>query len=63
MSCLPVPVTIPRAALVTGGASASAAPSRSALAEAGFDVAIHCHTSRGGGGDRRRRSGASAAAP
>lgn len=37
---------IPRAALVTGGARRIGRGIAMALAEAGFDVAIHCHTSR-----------------
>ena len=41
-----IPSTIPRAALVTGGAQRLGAAIALALAEAGFAVAIHCHTSR-----------------
>jgi NAD(P)-dependent dehydrogenase (short-subunit alcohol dehydrogenase family) len=37
---------IPRAALVTGGAKRIGRGIAMALAEAGFDVAIHCNTSR-----------------
>jgi NAD(P)-dependent dehydrogenase (short-subunit alcohol dehydrogenase family) len=46
-----LPATLPRAALVTGGARRLGGAIVSALAEAGFDVAIHC-----------RRSGAEAEA-
>ncbi len=41
-----IPPTIPRAALVTGGAQRIGHSIALALAEAGFDVAVHCHTSR-----------------
>jgi NAD(P)-dependent dehydrogenase (short-subunit alcohol dehydrogenase family) len=37
---------IPRVALVTGAAQRLGAAMATALAEAGFDVAIHCHASR-----------------
>jgi NAD(P)-dependent dehydrogenase (short-subunit alcohol dehydrogenase family) len=37
---------IPRAALVTGGAQRLGRAIALALAEAGFDVAVHCHASR-----------------
>ena len=40
-----IPNTIPRAALVTGGARRLGSAIVSALADAGFDVAIHCHHS------------------
>ena len=40
-----IPAAIPRAALVTGGARRLGGAIVSALAEAGFDVAIHCHRS------------------
>ena len=40
-----IPDTLPRAALVTGGARRLGGAIASALAEAGFDVAIHCHRS------------------
>src|SRR3954447_10552838 len=39
--------TIPRAALVTGGAQRIGRTIALALAGAGFDVALHCHTSLG----------------
>jgi NAD(P)-dependent dehydrogenase (short-subunit alcohol dehydrogenase family) len=42
-----IPLTIPRAALVTGGAARLGRAVALALAEAGFDVAVHCHTSTG----------------
>jgi len=42
---LDVPVTIPRAALVTGGAHRLGRAITLALSEAGFHVAIHCHRS------------------
>jgi NAD(P)-dependent dehydrogenase (short-subunit alcohol dehydrogenase family) len=41
-----IPATIPRAALVTGGAQRIGRAIALALADAGFDVAIHHHTSR-----------------
>ncbi len=41
-----IPLTIPRAALVTGGAQRIGRAIALALAEAGFDVAVHCHSSR-----------------
>jgi NAD(P)-dependent dehydrogenase (short-subunit alcohol dehydrogenase family) len=41
-----VPPSIPRAALVTGGAQRLGRAIALALAEAGFSVAIHCHASR-----------------
>jgi NAD(P)-dependent dehydrogenase (short-subunit alcohol dehydrogenase family) len=41
--------TIPRAALVTGAAQRLGRAIAIALAEAGFDVAVHCHTSCGAG--------------
>ncbi len=37
---------LPRAALVTGGARRIGRAIAMALAESGFDVAVHCHTSR-----------------
>jgi NAD(P)-dependent dehydrogenase (short-subunit alcohol dehydrogenase family) len=40
---------IPRAALVTGGAQRIGRAIALALAEAGFDVAVHCHGSRAAG--------------
>lgn len=40
-----IPATLPRAALVTGGARRLGGAIVSALANAGFDVAIHCHHS------------------
>lgn len=40
-----IPATLPRAALVTGGARRLGGAIVSALADAGFDVAIHCHQS------------------
>ena len=40
-----IPAAIPRAALVTGGARRLGSAIVSALAEAGFDVAIHCRQS------------------
>ena len=42
-----IPSSIPRAALVTGGAQRLGRAIALALAEAGFDVAVHCRTSRG----------------
>lgn len=44
---LPIPDTIPRAALVTGGAKRLGRAMALALAEAGFDVAIHYAASAG----------------
>jgi NAD(P)-dependent dehydrogenase (short-subunit alcohol dehydrogenase family) len=41
-----IPAAIPRAALVTGAAQRLGGAMVLALAEAGFDLAIHCHTSR-----------------
>lgn len=41
-----IPTTIPRTALVTGGARRLGAAIVLALADAGFDVVIHCHASR-----------------
>ncbi len=41
-----IPPGIPRAALVTGGAQRIGRAIALALAEAGFDVAVHCHASR-----------------
>ncbi len=40
-----IPENIPRAALVTGGAQRLGRAIALALAEAGFDVAVHCHGS------------------
>ncbi len=40
-----IAATIPRAALVTGGAQRLGRAIALALAEAGFDVAVHCHGS------------------
>ena len=40
-----IPPTIPRAALVTGGAQRIGRAIALALAEAGFDVGVHCHAS------------------
>ena len=40
------PATIPRAALVTGGAKRLGRVIALALAEAGFSVAVHCRSSR-----------------
>jgi NAD(P)-dependent dehydrogenase (short-subunit alcohol dehydrogenase family) len=44
-----IPENIPRAALVTGGAQRIGRAIALALAEAGFDVAVHCHGSRAAG--------------
>ncbi len=41
-----IPVALPRVALVTGGARRIGSAIVGALADAGFDIAIHCHTSR-----------------
>lgn len=41
-----IPAAVPRAALVTGGARRLGGAIVSALADAGFNVAIHCHNSR-----------------
>jgi NAD(P)-dependent dehydrogenase (short-subunit alcohol dehydrogenase family) len=41
-----IPASIPRAALVTGAAQRLGGAIALALAEAGFDIAIHCNTSR-----------------
>jgi len=43
---LPIPESLPRAALVSGGARRIGRAITLALAEAGFDVAIHCRASR-----------------
>ena len=43
---LPIPPSIPRAALVTGGAVRLGRAIALALAGAGFDVAIHCNANR-----------------
>jgi NAD(P)-dependent dehydrogenase (short-subunit alcohol dehydrogenase family) len=40
-----IPAALPRAALVTGGAQRIGRAIALALAEAGFDVAVHCHAS------------------
>lgn len=40
-----IPATIPRAALVTGGAQRIGRAIALALADAGFAIALHCHTS------------------
>jgi NAD(P)-dependent dehydrogenase (short-subunit alcohol dehydrogenase family) len=41
-----IPISIPRVALVTGAAQRIGRTIALALAEAGFDIAVHCHTSR-----------------
>ncbi len=41
-----ISATIPRAALVTGAAQRIGRAIAVALAEAGFDIAVHCHTNR-----------------
>ncbi len=41
----PIPPTIPRAALVTGGAKRLGRAIALALAGSGFDIAVHCHCS------------------
>ncbi|HET6195453.1 MAG TPA: SDR family oxidoreductase, partial [Acetobacteraceae bacterium] len=41
-----IPLAIPRVALVTGAAQRIGRTIALALAQAGFDIAIHCHTSR-----------------
>lgn len=41
-----IPLAIPRAALVTGGAHRLGRAIALALADSGFDVAVHCHTNR-----------------
>jgi NAD(P)-dependent dehydrogenase (short-subunit alcohol dehydrogenase family) len=43
---LTISATIPRAALVTGGAKRLGRATALALGEAGFAVAVHCHASR-----------------
>ncbi len=40
-----IPANIPRAALITGGAQRLGLAMAHALAGAGFDIAIHCHSS------------------
>ncbi|WP_037299821.1 SDR family oxidoreductase [Rubritepida flocculans] len=45
----PIPKTIPRHALVTGGARRLGAAMARALAQAGFDVTLHVHASRAEG--------------
>ena len=44
-----IPAGIPRAALVTGSAQRIGRAVALALAAAGFDIALHCHTSRDAG--------------
>ena len=59
-----IPSGIPRAALVTGWARRIGRAFALALAEAGFDVAVHCHASRAAGAatcDDIRRLGRRAA--
>jgi NAD(P)-dependent dehydrogenase (short-subunit alcohol dehydrogenase family) len=46
-----IPPAIPRTALVTGGAQRIGRAVAMALAEAGFDVVVHCHASRAAGAD------------
>ncbi len=46
---LSIPASIPRAALVTGAAHRIGRTIAVALAEAGFDIAVHCHTHRDSG--------------
>lgn len=41
-----IPVAIPRCALVTAGAQRIGRAIALGLADAGFDIALHCHTSR-----------------
>ncbi len=43
---LSIPAAIPRTALITGGARRLGGAIVQALANAGFDIAIHCHHSR-----------------
>jgi NAD(P)-dependent dehydrogenase (short-subunit alcohol dehydrogenase family) len=45
VTALPISETIPRHALVTGGAKRLGAAMARALAAAGFDVTLHCHAS------------------
>jgi NAD(P)-dependent dehydrogenase (short-subunit alcohol dehydrogenase family) len=45
-----IPPTIPRAALVTGAAQRIGRAIAVTLAVAGFDIAVHCHTSHDAGG-------------
>jgi NAD(P)-dependent dehydrogenase (short-subunit alcohol dehydrogenase family) len=45
MSFLPISPRIPRAALVTGAAQRLGRAVALALAQAGFDIAVHCHAS------------------
>jgi NAD(P)-dependent dehydrogenase (short-subunit alcohol dehydrogenase family) len=45
----PLPPAMPRAALVTGAAQRIGRAIALALAEAGFDIAVHCHTNRDAG--------------
>jgi len=42
---LPIPASLPRAALVTGAAQRIGRAIAMVLASAGFDLALHCHTS------------------
>ena len=46
---LDIPARIPRAALVTGAAHRIGRTIAVALAKAGFDIAVHCHTNRDAG--------------